>query len=82
MSETAGLFPRRRTINVFAAYKERPRFFKYREVTAMPAKNANIDYCGIRNLLRLLSGQGFTEAELKKIAARIAQTTGATIIFC
>ena len=48
----------------------------------MPAKNANIDYCGIRNLLHLLSGQGFTEAELKKIAARIAQATGATIIFC
>ena len=48
----------------------------------MLAKNANIDYCGIRNLLRLLSGQGFTEAELKKIDARIAQATGATIIFC
>ena len=48
----------------------------------MPAKNANIDYCGIRNLLRLLAGHGFTEAELKKIAARIAQETGATIIFC
>ena len=37
----------------------------------MQPKNANIDYCGIRNLLRLLVGQGFTEAELKKIAARI-----------
>ena len=48
----------------------------------MPAKNANIDYCGIRNLLRLLSGQSFTEVELKKIAARIAQASGATIIFC
>ena len=48
----------------------------------MPAKNANIDYCGIRNLLCLLAGQGFTEAELKKITARIAQATGATIIFC
>ncbi len=48
----------------------------------MPEKNANIDYCGIRNLIRLLSGQGFTEAELQKIAARIAQATGATIIFC
>lgn len=48
----------------------------------MPAKNANINYCGIRNLLRLLAGQGFTEAELKKIAARIAQETGSTIIFC
>ncbi|MEY8259740.1 hypothetical protein AALA80_05270 [Oscillospiraceae bacterium 50-60] len=48
----------------------------------MQPKNANIDYCGIRNLLRLLVGQGFTEAELKKIAARIAQEIGATIIFC
>ena len=26
----------------------------------MQAKNVNIDYCGIRNLLRLLAGQGFT----------------------
>ena len=48
----------------------------------MPAKNVNIDYCGIRNLLHLLAGQGFTESELKRIAARIAQATGATIIFC
>lgn len=48
----------------------------------MPRKNANIDYCGIRNLLHLLAGQGFTEAELKKIAARIAQVIGANIIFC
>ena len=48
----------------------------------MQAKNVNIDYCGIRNLLRLLAGQGFTEAELEKIAARIAQEIGATIIFC
>lgn len=48
----------------------------------MSVKNANIDYCGIRNLLRLLVGQGFTEAELKKIAARIAQAIGANIIFC
>ena len=48
----------------------------------MNQANANIDYCGIRNLLRLLSGHGFTEKELKKIADRIAQETGATIIFC
>lgn len=48
----------------------------------MPTKNVNIDYCGIRNLLRLLAGQGFTEAELKKIAARVAQMTGSDIIFC
>lgn len=48
----------------------------------MPMRNANIDYCGIWNLLRLLAGQGFTETELEKIAARIARTTGADIIFC
>ena len=48
----------------------------------MKEKNVNVDLCGIRNLLRTLSGQGFTEAELKKIAARIAQETGADIIFC
>ena len=48
----------------------------------MPTTNANIDYCGIRNLLRLLSKQGFTEKELKRIADRIAQKTGADIIFC
>lgn len=48
----------------------------------MNESSANVDYCGIRNLLRLLIGQGFTEAELKKIAARIAQETGADIIFC
>ena len=48
----------------------------------MKETNANIDLCGIRNLLRILSGQGFTEAELKKITARIAQETGADIIFC
>ena len=43
--------------------------------------NANIDCCGIRNLLRLLEGHGFTAAELKKIAARAAQSMGADIIF-
>lgn len=48
----------------------------------MSTTKANIDYCGIRNLLRLLSKQGFTEKELKRIADRIAQKTGADIIFC
>ena len=48
----------------------------------MSETNANIDYCGIRNLLRLLSGQGFTEKELKKIAARIASSMGTDIILC
>ena len=48
----------------------------------MSKANVNIDYCGIRNLLRLLSGQGFTEKELKRIADRIAQSIGADIIFC
>ncbi len=47
-----------------------------------PQTNANIDLCGIRNLLQLLSGHGFTEQELKKIAARIVKTTGADIVFC
>ncbi len=48
----------------------------------MPGTNANIDYCGIRNLLRLLEDQGFSKTELKKIAARIAADIGADIIFC
>ena len=48
----------------------------------MPEAHAHIDYCGIRNLLRLLSSQGFTEKELKKIAARIASSIGADIILC
>lgn len=48
----------------------------------MKETDVNVDLCGIRNLLRILSTQGFTEAELKKIAARIAQETGADIIFC
>lgn len=48
----------------------------------MHGTNVNIDYCGIRNLLHLLAGRGFTESELKKIAARIAQATGADIILC
>ena len=53
-----------------------------KENNAMKQANANIDFCGIRNLLHLLSGQGFTEKELKKIADRIARSTGADIIFC
>ena len=32
----------------------------------MPTKNANIDYCGIRNLLHLLAGQGFTEEDRRQ----------------
>lgn len=48
----------------------------------MSTPNANIDLCGIHNLLRLLSGHGFTEQELKKITARIVKTTGADIVFC
>ena len=48
----------------------------------MSTTHANIDYCGIRNLLRLLLDHGFTEKELKRIADRIAQRTGADIIFC
>jgi len=47
----------------------------------MTEKNPNIDYCGIRNLLRLLEGHGFSKTELKRIAARIAENIGADIIF-
>ena len=43
--------------------------------------NANVDFCGIKNLLRLLKKQGFSEAELKRIEARIAAQLGATIVF-
>ena len=48
----------------------------------MTQTNANVDYCGIRNLLRLLLDHGFTEKKLKRIADRIAQSIGADIIFC
>ncbi len=44
-------------------------------------RNVNVDMCGIRNLLKLLETQGFTETELRKIEARIAVQLGATIIF-
>ena len=57
-----------------------PVYFRRR--TIMPGTNANIDYCGICNLLRLLESQGFSKVELKKIAARIAADIGADIIFC
>ena len=46
----------------------------------MTQTNINIDYCGIRNLLLALLDNGFTEAEIKKIAARISVNCGADII--
>ena len=46
----------------------------------MTQTNINIDYCGIRNLLFALLDNGFTEAESKKIAARISANCGADII--
>lgn len=45
-------------------------------------RNPNVDFCGIKNLLRLLEEHGFSEAELKKIEARIAAQIGASIILC
>ena len=69
----------RKSVNTFALVGTAPFCL---EESVMTEKNVNIDYCGIRTLLRLLEGQGFSQAELKKIAARIAQVTGATIIFC
>ena len=44
-------------------------------------RNANVDFCGIRNLLKTLAGNGFSEEELKKIEARIAVQLGADIVF-
>jgi len=46
----------------------------------MPKGNANIDLCGVKQLLSLLENNGFSQAELKKIAVRIAAQTGADII--
>ena len=46
----------------------------------MTGTNANIDFCGIKNLLSLLGPCGFSKGELQKIAARIAAQTGADII--
>lgn len=43
--------------------------------------NANVDLCGVRNLLRILLQHGFSEAELKKIEASVAVQLGATIVF-
>lgn len=45
-------------------------------------RNPNVDFCGIKNLLRLLEQHGFSEAELKKIEARIAAQLGASIRLC
>lgn len=46
----------------------------------MDQTKINIDYCGVRNLLRILEQHGFGKAELKKISARIAAQMGADII--
>ena len=40
----------------------------------------NIDFCGIKKLLLLLERNGFSRAELQKIAARISAQNGADII--
>ncbi len=46
---------------------------KKKEGPFMTERNANIDYCGIVNLLRALITNGLiTEKEARKIAARIA----------
>ena len=46
----------------------------------MTAKNPNIDLCGIKNLLLLLEGRGFTKSELDKVLQRIAVQSGANIL--
>lgn len=48
---------------------------------AMTVRNANVDYCGVVNLLRdLVKRKICTKAEAKKIAAWIAVQYGADII--
>ena len=47
----------------------------------MKKTNANVDFCGIRNLLLSLLGHGFSEKDIQKIMARIAATSGADILF-
>lgn len=46
----------------------------------MTKQNANVDLCGIRNLLLVLGRNGFSGRELRNILARIATQTGADII--
>ena len=47
----------------------------------MTVRNANVDYCGVVNLLRDLIKRGIcTKTEAKKIAAQIAVQYGADII--
>lgn len=47
----------------------------------MEVRNANVDYCGVVNLLRDLLKRGLcTKAEARKIAAQIAVQYGADII--
>lgn len=47
----------------------------------MKTSHANIDFCGIRNLLHALLEHGFSEIEIQRIMARIAASSGADIIF-
>ncbi len=44
-------------------------------------KNANVDYCGVRNLLEALKEHGFSDEELRKFAKRVAEQIGANIVF-
>ena len=44
-------------------------------------QNVNVDFCGIRNLLKVLAEHGFSKEELKKIETRIAAKMGVSIVF-
>ncbi len=89
ISETTGTTPLEET-NVSTVWRLwSPRLWDqaisrkvyYEEENRMAGINPNIDFCGIRNLLHLLEGRGFSKTELKKISARIAANIGADIIF-
>ena len=43
-------------------------------------RDVNVDYCGIRNLLRVLKEHGFSEEALNRIEARIAVKLGTSIV--
>ena len=48
----------------------------------MNGQTVNLDYCSIIIMLRQLVAQGVcSEAEAKKVAARIAASKGANIVF-
>lgn len=70
----------RRQIRAAPVYDHRGNHTMRRSKCLMPERNANVDLCGVRNLLSVLEQNGFSRRELRNILARIAAQTGADII--